>query len=72
MKSSVNQVIHYIGLHKLWGPYLLLVTLCEGEQGRYVEHDLVISVDSVHRLVPCLAVHRVQATTEPDTRRSSK
>lgn len=45
--------------------YLLRVSLCEGQLGGHVEHDLLVSVDGVDRLRPRLTVGNIQTSTEP-------
>ena len=45
--------------------YLLGISLSEGQLGRHMEHDLLLSVYGVDRLRTCLAMWHIQTSSKP-------
>lgn len=52
-------------LVSLFRLYLLCITLCEGQFGGHMEHDLSAVERSEDRIISCLAVTHVQTSSEP-------
>lgn len=58
-------VLHPFPVCCCYALYLLCISLCEGQLGRHMEHELLLSVHGVDRLRTSLTMWHVQASSKP-------